>query len=244
MSDIVLAGINEEALTKQAEWLLARDTLLGSSQTVRQVTNASELNGSGLLQTEISKLIKELETKRLALTRPLDAVKKAITTKENELVANLVSEHARLKAMNNAYATMQMKLAEAEQRRIDDLNRKQAQEAAEAQRKLDEENEEKQRKAQATFGFCQVVTPPEPVAVKPVPVYVPSVTGPSSSSNTITKTWKFEIIDSKQVPREFCEVDDKKIRAFLAYQKSMGVNIDSLQVAGLRLYAEANVGAR
>ena len=244
MSDIVLAGITGDALTKKAEWLAARDSLLDAAKGVQKVENDSELNGSGLLQTEITKLIKELEKARMALTRPLDDVKKQIMGAEKEMTDELNTEHARLKAMNNSYATMQMRLAEAEQRRIDDLNRKQAQEAAEAQRKLDEENEEKQRKAQATFGFCQVVTPPEPVAVKPVPVYVPSVTGPSSSANTITKVWKFEIVDSKQVPREFCDVDEKKIRAFLAYQKSMGVNIDSLQVAGLRLYAEANVGAR
>jgi len=246
-TDVVHANVNGNALAEQEEWIANRQTALEQAGTVTRVENEADLNHAGEIQTRIGKLVKELEAKRMDITRPLDEVKKQIMNAEKEMVKLLSAEHDRIKQLNNAYATKKMLEAEAERKRVDELNRKAQAEEAEKQSKAQVEADEKAAKASEIFGVGAVTAcaPVAPVVPPPVqPKFVPLTQAPHSSSNRITYEWKFEIADQNAVPRDLCTVDEKKIRAFLAYQKSMGADIETLQVAGLRLYKEASVGSR
>lgn len=244
-NDVIHADVNGNALAEQAEWIANRQTALEQASTVTRVETEEDLNRAGEIQTRIGKLVKELETKRMEITRPLDDVKKQIMSAEKEMVKSLSTEHDRLKQLNNAYATKKMLEAEAERKRVDELNRKAQAEQAEAQRKAQEEADAKAAKAAEIFGTGAVTAcAPVAPAVPPPPQFVPLTTAPRSSSNRITYEWKFEVVDANAVPRELLTVDEKKIRAQLDYYKSMGADIDTLQVAGLRLYKEASVGSR
>lgn len=246
-NDVIHANVNGNALAEQAEWVANRQTALEQASTVTRVETEEDLNRAGEIQSRIGKLVKELETKRMEITRPLDDVKKQIMSAEKEMVKSLSAEHDRIKQLNNAYATKKMLEAEAERKRVDELNRKAQAEQAESQRKAQEEADAKAAKAAEIFGAGAVTScaPVAPVVQPPaMPQFVPLTTAPRSSSNRITYEWKFEVVDANAVPRELLTVDEKKIRAQLAYYKSMGADIDTLQVAGLRLYKEASVGSR
>jgi hypothetical protein len=245
-NEIVRADVNGDALMQQTEWLAKRDAVLVIAGQVSAVESEGQLEHAGKVQTDIANLVKEIERKRLDITRPLDDVKKQIMAAEKDMTANLNAELDRIKRMNNAYATKKMQEAQAEQRRVDELNRQEQAKAAELARKAQDEADAKAASAQSIFGAAAVTTAQVAARAPVVPnvQYCTTVEAPRSSANTIRMEWKFEILDSAKVPRELCTPDEKKIRAHLAYQKSMGVNIENLQVAGLRLWQEANVCAR
>jgi TolA-binding protein len=245
-NEIVRADVGGDALMKQTEWLAKRDAVLVLAGQVTAVESEGDLERAGKIYTDVATLVKELEKKRLDITRPLDDVKKQIMSAEKDMTAKLTSEQDRIKRMNNAYATKKMQEAQAEQRRVDELNRIEQANAAELQRKAQEEADAKAATAQSIFG-AQAVTTAQVQAQAPVVPqvqYCTTVEAPRASANTIRTEWKFEVLDSEKVPRELCTVDEKKIRAHLTYQKSMGANIENLQIAGLRLWQEANVCAR
>lgn len=245
-NEIVRASVNGDALMQQTEWLAKREVVLGLAGKVSAVETEGQLEYAGRVQTDIANLVKEIEKKRLDITRPLDDVKKQIMAAEKDMTAKLNAELERIKRMNNAYATKKMQEAQAEQRRVDELNRQEQAKAAELARKAQEEADAKAATAQSIFGAA-VVTAAQVQAQAPVVPqmqYCTTVEAPKTSANTIRMEWKFEVLDSEKVPRELCSVDEKKIRAHLTYQKSMGANIENLQIAGLRLWQEANVCAR
>jgi hypothetical protein len=253
---VVTIDAGAEALAKKTEWIAKRDQLIIQAAAVPCVTNAEELERAGKLQTAISKAIKELESARMELTRQLDNRKKEIMAQERDMVGALESELARIKSMNSDYATAQAAKVE-EARRKAELE---ARIAAEAEFKRQQEEEaarlaaeEKafadQQKASALFGSAVTVKPVEPAPVPvapppppPKPVFIPPA--PKTSANKFTEVWKFEVVDPNAVPREFCTVDESVIRKWLAFQKSLGQDIATLKVNGLRLYKEMQVGSR
>lgn len=245
-NEIVRADVNGDALMQQTEWLAKRDAVLVIAGQVSAVESEGQLEHAGRVQTDIANLVKEIERKRLDITRPLDDVKKQIMAAEKDMTANLNAELDRIKRMNNAYATKKALEAQAEQRRVDELNRLEQAKAAELARKAQDEADVKAASAQSIFGAAAVTTAQVQAQAPVVPQvqYCTTTRAPQASANTIRMEWKFEVLDSEKVPRELCSVDEKKIRAHLTYQKSMGVNIENLQVAGLRLWKEANVCAR
>lgn len=66
------------------------------------------------------------------------------------------------------------------------------------------------------------------------PSYIPSFGSPKVKG--LTKRWTFEITDTAQVPREFLQVDEKKIReAIAAGERS---------IAGVRIYQDESISLR
>jgi len=212
-------------------WKKNRNTLIALSTQIQQVEDEKTLEKSGVLQTKLSKLLKELSKERLNLTRELDKVKKDIMSQEKILASDATAELDRLKDLNNKYAT---KLAEearrvAEERARLEFEREQARIEAERkhQEALQAARAEQQKKEQDNpFGdsakFKAPELPPEPEPVPEAPPMPEPVTAPKTSANKMVERWKFEIINDNQVPREFCAPDLKKIRAYMNYQKETG----------------------
>lgn len=188
-----------------ADWLGKRETLLAEARCIEVVDSDEALEVAGAAQTAISKHIKAMASERLALTRQIDAVKKDIMAQERALVADLDAELARLKRLNNAYATeVARRAAEERERR----------EAEEHRRRMEEA--ERQAKAQAMFGEDAAVAPaPEPVMPPPPPEKV------STSSNRMVRRWKWALRNAEKVPREFLSVDSQKVNAHVAYCQKM-----------------------
>lgn len=196
---------SSDALAKANQWIAERDELLQSAGIVTVVDNDDRLNASGDIQTKIAKHIKALEKERKRHTEPLDKVKKEIMAQEKELRRNLESERARLKKMNDAYATKKAMEAEAARRA-----------AEEEQRRIAMEQAEKQAKAEELFG--------EGVEVEATVATVPAEPLPpekvKTDSNRMVKRWSFTVADIRKVPAEFLSLDEAKVRAFVKYQQS------------------------
>lgn len=251
---IIVANVSSDALTKQAAWIAKRDGILERSSKISAVETDADLELSGWVQAQMSGLTKEIEKARMEVTRPLDEVKKSIMAQEKEMCARLASEFDRVKRLNVAYATRKQAEADAERRRIDAINRANAErEAAEQARREQEaqaEADRKRKEAEALFGAAAIVdvapppAPAAPVYEPPAPKIIPQAVAPSTASNAFVQVFKFEVVDAAAVPREFCTVDDAKIRAAIQYHKSQGRMADQIIISGVRVYAETNVQAK
>lgn len=242
MNDLMKLPVIADKDVFAATWLAKRDVALDNAAKVTQVTTDQELEQSGAVQSQIAALVRDLAAERLTLTRPIDALKKQVMDAEKVLSGPLSTEMERVKRMNTVYATEKARLADVERRRHE------AEKRAEDER-LANEQAERERiardAARSVFGESATVSSPvELPPAAPVPVFEPRFTAPKTSANAFTKVWKFDVVDAEKVPREFCSVDDQKIRAFLAYQKQLGREIGDVVVAGLQLREEMSVRAR
>ena len=207
-----LERINPKSLEK-AEWLAKRAKLVQGMGKITEVNSQEQLDVAGSLQTKAGKLIKALAKERLGLTRPLDAMKKEIMEQEKAMISQLQAEMERVKRINSAYATRVAAEAEAERQRI------QAEEQAKAEAEMAKQQTEAE-KVREMFGD-DVEIMQEPVKVEPPAAPLPTGKVKSSANKMVTR-WEFDIVDSACVPREFCTVDERKIRAYLKAQTTLG----------------------
>lgn len=251
--DLVVANVSSDALDKQAAWLAKRETIIAEAVKVQTVENDAELEKSGWLQAQVSSLIKELGNARLAMTRPLDAVKASIMAREKEMTADLEKHLARIKKMNDAYATAKFEAAEAERKRIEKIERDRAEADARAEQEREAaalaEADRKRAEAQALFGASAVVdaapvTPPPPAAPVFTPSIIPQATAPHTASNSFVETWEFEVTDANQVPRCFLSVDEKKLREHIQFSKTNKRDIESIVIPGVRVFKRINTQAK
>lgn len=208
-----------------AAWIAKRDAVMNTAAEVTSVTSDQELQFAGEVQTEISKLVKKLETERKAVTAPIDDMKRAIMAKEKELATPLKAELERIKALTSAYATECARRIEEERRRREAEERRAA-EAAVAAEEAD------------PFGF----NAPAPAAPAAAPMPMPTM--PKSAANRMVERWDFEVVDANAVPRELCSPDERKIRAVLAAKKAEGYKADQIVIAGVRISATVQVQSR
>ena len=208
-----------------AAWIAKRDAVMNTAAEVTSVTSDQELQFACEVQTEISKLVKKLETERKAVTAPIDDMKRAIMAKEKELATPLKAELERIKALTSAYATECARRIEEERRRREAEERRAA-EAAVAAEEAD------------PFGFN--ATAPAAPAAAPMPM----PTMPKSAANRMVERWDFEVVDANAVPRELCSPDECKIHAVLAAKKAEGYKADQIVIAGVRISATVQVQSR
>lgn len=230
-------------------WMTKSAEAVSAAKDITAVDDDAGLERAGRVQTDLSKLIKDIETQRMNITRPLDGLKKSIMDKAAELTSPLNAELARVKALNTVYATRKSQEAEAERKRLLKIQ----QDEAAAKVKADQEREATaQSAASSVFGAAAKAdtSEPQPLPVDPfappvgVPTIIPRATAPKSSANAFTEVWKFEVLDEKLVPREFLSVDETKIRAMLNYKKSLKCAVEDVVIPGVRVYKETSVRAR
>jgi hypothetical protein len=208
-----------------ADWNRNKMECLEAAKLYPTIQSDDDLDRAGEIQTNISKLIKKLETERKAITSPLDEAKKKIMAEEKRLVKPLADELDRLKKITSAYATECARRIE-EERRQAELAERRAAEAAVAAEDAD------------PFGFNAPATPPPAM---PIP-QVSSM--PKTSCNRMVERWDFEVLDANAVPKELCSPDPAKIRAFLASRKAEGYKADQVMVNGLKIFSTVQVQSR
>lgn len=219
MPNIVLA---EQSFA--VAWNRDKEVCLEAAKRYPTITNDTDLDYAGEIQTNISKLIKKLESERKAFTAPLDEAKKKIMTEEKRLVKPLADELDRLKKITSAYATECARRIE-EERRQAELAERRAAEAAVAAEDAD------------PYGFNKAPTIPT--------MAIPQVSSmPKTSCNRMVERWDFEILDANAIPNELCSPDEKKIRAFLASRKAEGYKADQVVVNGLKIISTVQVQSR
>jgi hypothetical protein len=208
-----------------ADWNRNKTECLEAAKLFPAIASDDDLDRAGEIQTNISKLIKKLETERKAITSPLDEAKKKIMAEEKRLVKPLADELDRLKKITSAYATECARRIE-EERRQAELAERRAAEAAVAAEDAD------------PFGFNAPATPPPAMSI-------PQVSSmPKTSCNRMVERWDFEVLDANAVPKELCSPDPAKIRAFLASRKAEGYKADQVMVNGLKIFSTVQVQSR
>ena len=207
--------INKIQLNNEIALFDERNKLLESLPTIEAVTddNAQEI---GKLVKSVDSYCKKVKNERLALTRRIDALKKAFMDKEHELTDKL------LDWKNNALQLTTIYTTEKERARIEAEKAKAIEEA--------EKVMEDERKAALASAFGQVAPPP-PVEILPPPKT-------TVANLRQTKTARFEIIDENKIPRQFLSVDERKIKQYADDAMKQGIELEVLQVDGIRFFTE------
>ena len=205
-----------------------------------QVSNAAEANTAADLLKAISSTKKSIEDKRKEYTAPLVAAQKSINADFKKMTEPF--EQAE-KIVKSKIATFH----DAEQKRLAEERRKEAEAAAEKARKEAEEaakeraaqaqdEDEKKRiesqaeqEAQAAAEAAALAT--EEAAKKAEP----KMEG-NRGKAVASKVWTFEITDEAKIPREFCVVHEPAIRA--------AIKDGAREIAGVRIYQETRISSR
>ena len=233
---IVLAEVRSDALAQSVAWIERRGALLTQAAAIAAVDSQATFDLAGGLLADAKRHLAALEKRRKELTAPLDAIKRGLMDQERELGNALLAEITRIKRLADSYATAQAYAAE--QARL-----KQEREQAEAQRKAEEEAERqraelqakadaeaaaKRAAAAAVFGdqAAAAMVPPADTVETPVvavaPPAPPPPLAPKAEGARLVTRWAFRVVDPNAVPREYCSVDETKIRAWMQYQVKLG----------------------
>ena len=165
---------------------------------------------------------RDLEELRKSLTRPLDEAKSNLMAFFNKP----------LEALQSAVRSMKSELSrfDAEERRKDEEARRIAEKA---RRDAEEAAKAKALAETPLVAFDDEIPLPEPVEV---PVHIPTPVAAKGISSR--EVWKFEVIDPKLVPADFLIPDEKKIRAYVNYEKG------NAKIAGVKIWPDRSISAR
>ena len=213
--------INKIQLNNEIALFDERNKLLESLPTIEAVTddNAQEI---GKLVKSVDSYCKKVKNERLSLTRRIDALKKAFMDKEHELTDQLIAWK------NNALQLTTIYTTEKERARIEAEKAKAIEEAEKAM--------EEERKAALASAFGQVAPPPQAETPPPVEILPPEKTKVANLRQI--KTARFEITDEKKIPRQFLSVDERKIKQYADDAMKQGIELETLQVDGIRFFTE------
>lgn len=219
MSTDLLARPDVRELTEET------NAIVTQAQSLKIVTNVSyQLAGEELQR--IKGALKRLDDVRKAITQPMDAAKKVVMeffrapTEKLELAERQIKKEMQSYTIELARKEEEARQA-AEQAANDERER-----IALAAAKAAEEG----RHDDADAIAAQVVN----VVAAPVVIrQAPKVAGIST-----TKVWKFEVTDAALVPREYCIVDEKKVRGVVTALKENAV------IPGVRIWSEDQISSR
>lgn len=251
---IATAQANDK-LAQFSAWIERRGALIAQALGLTAIDSQPALDLAGGLMADAKKHLAALEKQRKEMTIPLDAEKKRLMDLERELGNPLLAEIQRLKPLADTYATQRAYAAEqarlkqereqAEaQRQADAESERQR---AEAQRQADAEADAKRARAAAVFGdaAAQAMVPPAdtvevaPVVVAPV---APPPPAPKAEGARLVTRWSFRVTDPNAVPREYCTVDETKVRAWMNYQTKLGNKAPCLP--GIEFTSQVSVEGR
>lgn len=213
--------INKIQLNNEIALFDERNKLLESLPTIEAVTddNAQEI---GKLVKSVDSYCKKVKNERLSLTRRIDALKKAFMDKEYELTDQLIAWK------NNALQLTTIYTTEKERARLEAEKAKAIEEAEKAM--------EEERKAALASAFGQVAPPPQAETPPPVEILPPEKTKVANLRQI--KTARFEITDENKIPRQFLSVDERKIKQYADDAMKQGIELETLQVDGIRFFTE------
>lgn len=198
---------------------------LATRSTELVVGNATQYEGAAEFLLDIKSYRKQLgETFDPIINKAHSAHKEAIAQKRRHEQPAIHAE----KIVKGRMLDWQR----AEQARAD----REAREAeAEAQRLAEEEQLAAAEAAEKAGNAAQAeAIISEPAIVAPV---VPRPAAPKVAGISIRTTWKFEITNAAEVPRQFMSPDRQKIGATVRAMKG------SVKIPGVRIYEEQGMGA-
>lgn len=188
------------------------------------VATAEQYSAAGVDLTRIKAAQKKLDLIRTKITRPMDAAKKAVLELFRAPAEKLANAEAMIKRALVKYQAEQDRLRQEEQRRAD-----------EAARKERERLQERATRAVASGKVEKAEVLQQQAASVVAPVIqreAPRVSGLSS-----TVVWKFEVVNASEVPREYCSVDETKIRKIVSALKG------DTKIPGVRIYPDTQIRA-
>jgi hypothetical protein len=186
-----------------------------------QVETEDEYTNAAVLYNDIKKRLSDSEKIRLAITKPIDALKQYWMDRFAE--PKSTSEKARdiLHAkMAKFRAIQEQKKVEAERILREAAAKESAKLAAKADKQEAKGNTEKADDLRQQAQVTQAIIPE-------VQANIPKVAG-----FVVRKTWKFKVVNEALVPREYLCVDMDKIG------KVVRATSGSIQIAGIQPYAE------
>ena len=156
----------------------------------------------------------------------MDAAKKEVLDQEKLADAPLAKAEAIIKPRIAQWSAEQEKIRLAEEKRLQEIARK----------------EEEERQIDAAVHAEQSGNKEEAEQIIEAPVYVPPVvlakTTPKVAGISLTKQWKYRIVDESKIPRQYMIPNESMIGSIV--RNSKGVII----IPGVEIYSVDSVSSR
>ncbi len=205
-------------------------------------------------------MLAKIEEARTRITKPLNASLKEVNNQAKEQSQPLLDLELEIKRSIGAYTTEQERLRREEQRRADEIARKErerlaadaraaeiaARAKAEEQRKAAEAAAAAGRAAEAAKLAARAAATEAKaearvtaIEAQAAAVVAPVIQrAPPKVAGIVTReVWKFEVTDPKLVPREYCSVDESKIRGVVQSLKG------DASIPGVRIYSDKQIAS-
>ena len=202
------------------------------------VATAEEYQGAGADLRTIKAKAKELTETRMSLTRPIEESKKKIIALFKEPLSYLEQAEAAIKKAMIGWQTKQEKIRQAEEARLAEIQRKEAERLRiQAEKEEARANSLKTLKAQeAAAAKAEELKAQAEEATSVTPIVesrIEEVQGVSTR-----KIWKFEIVDIDKLPREYMLPNEKYIGQIVR------VSQGNREIPGVRIYSEDVISSR
>ena len=192
--------------TKKADEAVKEAALCLSDVKTIAIRTPEQLQSAGDVSNKIKTRIKQLDTERKELTKPLDEVKAKIMDKYRPALEQLTQAQRLIDGVIAGYLEEQRKIQQEKQRKADEEARK------------EKERAEAKAKEWAAKGNDKKA---EEWLDKSETVVAPVIQAPDTKAAGIStrEDWDFEISDASLIPREYLIPDEKAIRAFVKATK-------------------------
>ena len=212
---------------------LARDPeVVAIAPQVKEMTAAADVKIStpaqftqaGAWLRIIKALLGKIETARTRITKPLTEALRAVNQQAREQSAPLEAAETKLKRAMGAYTAEQERLRREEQTKADAAARKQQ-----------EQLQQRAAKAAATGKIEKAQQLQHQAATVVAPVVQRAA--PKVAGIVQKEVWKFEVVNSALVPREYLMVDETRIRKVVQALKG------DASIPGVRVYSDTQIAA-
>lgn len=235
-NSVIVAGIEAVTITIAEASTVERDSALAAAKVVTAVSDPITRDVAHEALVDLVKIVKEVEASRLAVTRPIDALKKRVMDRAAEFIRDVVIESERLKGLLTDY-----------QRRLDAEARAEAQ-RQEAARKAEEDRLRNEAEAKAAAAQPGAPAPaPEPT-VAPAPprtqtlFAAPALQPQAKLAGSMTRRpWKYKVEDMGKLfaaRPDLCRLEE--IPSLVNAAIAGGLR----ECPGLTIYQDVQVGVR
>ncbi len=202
------------------------NAIAAAKNLANSIVDVDSLNRAADMMLEAKRRARVIVEKFKKPKSDAKAAHKSICDLENELL--LPYEQIELDILKPAMAKFNVE-QERKRREAEDQQRAENQRRAEDARIAEAANLEKNGQKELADALVSA-----PVIVPPV--ILPKTTTPDGIS--YREVWKFEIVDRNSVPREYLEVDEKKVGGVVRALKG------ETRIDGIRVYSEQVVAGR
>jgi len=183
---------------------------------VKVIDNATMKKANGLLM-DIRSIRKEIQDTFKPLAEKAHAAHKAILEQQKRTEAPLIEAEGILKIQIRAYMDEVERLRREEERRLQEIARKE-----EEERRL---AEALQAEAEGNIEEAKAIL--EEPAYIPIPTVKADI--PKVDNRLFRKVWKFRVLDIRKVPIQYLKVDEIKVGQIVRAMKGE-TNIPGIQV--------------